>query len=145
MNVFKIPQGNNWITVGQYDSKSKEITLRRDPVFPGGVTRIPGKGRPTYKIAAFFPTHEDLGPLRDLGLEWQAAFRVAVELVNTGPFKVAFSYVLVDGGEDSKSCKREAEVGSCETFTVFCGFGHHSVALSTLSKRSSLFYKLVTY
>ncbi|XP_078384806.1 uncharacterized protein LOC144667275 isoform X2 [Oculina patagonica] len=101
--------GNNWITVGQYDSKSKEITLRRDPVFPGGVTRIPGKGRPTYKIAAFFPTHEDLGPLRDLGLEWQAAFRVAVELVNTGPFKVAFSYVLVDGGEDSKSCKREAE------------------------------------
>lgn len=122
------PQGNNWITVGQYDSKSKEITLRRDPVFPGGVTRIPGKGRPTYKIAAFFPTHEDLGPLRDLGLEWQAAFRVAVELVNTGPFKVAFSYVLVDGGEDPKSCRREAEVGylsqtrilmnSCETFTI---------------------------
>lgn len=80
-------------------------------MFPGGVTRIPGKGRPTYKIAAFFPTHEDLGPLRDLGLEWQAAFRVAVELVNTGPFKVAFSYVLVDGGEDAKSCRREAEVG----------------------------------
>ena len=109
-SVSKIPQGNNWITVGLYDSKSKEITLRRDPVFPGGVTIIPGKGRPTYKIAAFFPTHEDLGPLRDVGLEWQAAFRVAVELVNTGPFKVAFSYVLVDGGEDSKSCQREAEV-----------------------------------
>ena len=101
--------------MGQYDSKSKEITLRRDIVFPGGETRIPGKGRPTYKIAAFFPTHDDLGPLRDLGLEWQAAFRVAVELVNAGPFKVAFSYVLVDGGEDSKSCRRAAEVG--EKFT----------------------------
>ncbi|KAJ7377824.1 hypothetical protein OS493_026392 [Desmophyllum pertusum] len=100
---------NNWITVGQYDTKIKEITLRRDIVFPGGVTIIPGKGRPTYKIAAFFPTHEDLGPLRDLGLEWQAAFRVAVELVNTGPFNVAFSYVLVDGGEDAKSCRRQAE------------------------------------
>lgn len=109
--VFLILQGDNWITVGQYDSKSKEITLRRDIVFPGDVTIIPGKGRPTYKIAAFFPTHEDLGPLRDLGLEWQAAFKIAVELVNTGPFKVAFSHVLVDGGEDSKSCRREAEVG----------------------------------
>ena len=94
--------------MGQYHSKSKEITLRRDIVFPGGETRIPRK---IYKIAAFFPTHDDLGPLRDLGLEWQAAFRVAVELVNAGPFKVAFSYVLVDGGEDSKSCRRAAEVG----------------------------------
>lgn len=108
---FLIPQGNNWITFGQYDSKSKEITLRRDPVFSGGGTMILGKGRRTYKIAAFFPTHEDLGSLRDLGLEWQAAFRIAVNLVNTGPFKVAFSYVLVDGGEDSKSCRREAQVG----------------------------------
>jgi len=109
--VFSILQGNNWITVGQYDSKSKDITLRRDIVFPGGVTMILGKGRRTYKIAAFFPTHEDLGPLRDLGLEWQAAFRIAVDLVNTGPFKVSFSSVLVDGGENSKSCRREAEVG----------------------------------
>lgn len=101
--------GNNWITVGQYDSKTKKIGLRRDIVFPGGVTRIPGKDRPTYKIAAFFPTHEDLGPLRDLGLEWQAAFRIAVELVNTGPFKVAFSYVLVDGGENAETCRRAAQ------------------------------------
>ena len=110
-SVSIISQGNNWITVGLYDSKSKEITLRRDPVFHGGVTIPSGNRRPTYKIAAFFPTHEDLGPLRDLGLEWQAAFRVAVELVNRGPFKVAFNYVLVDGGEDSKYCQREAEVG----------------------------------
>lgn len=101
--------GNNWITVGQYDSKSKEITLRRDPVFSGGVTLIPEKGRPTYKIAAFFPMHEDLGPLKTLGHEWQAAFRIAVELVNSGPFKVAFTYVLADGGYDSDSCRREAE------------------------------------
>ena len=106
-----ILQGNNWITVGQYDSKTKKIGLRRDIVFPGGVTRIPGKDRPTYKIAAFFPTHEDLGPLRDLGLEWQAAFRIAVELVNTGPFKVAFSYVLVDGGGNAETCRRAAQVG----------------------------------
>ena len=111
LNLFFFHQGNNWITVGQYDSKSKEITLRRDPLFSGSVTGIPGKGRPTYKIAAFFPTHDDLGPLRDLGLEWQAAFRVAVELVNAGPFKVTFNYVLVDGGVDSKSCRQEAEVG----------------------------------
>lgn len=104
-------QGNNWLTVGQYDSKTKEITLRRDPVFSGGVTLIPEKGRPTYKIAAFFPVHEDLGPLKTLGNEWQAAFRVAVELVNSGPFKVAFTYVLADGGYDSDSCRREAEVG----------------------------------
>lgn len=101
--------GNNWLTVGQYDSKTKEISLRRDPVFPGGVTLIPEIGRPTYKIAAFFPIHEDLGPLKTLGSEWQAAFRVAVELVNSGPFKVAFTYVLADGGYDSDSCRREAE------------------------------------
>ena len=71
---------------------------------------IPEKGRPTYKIAAFFPTHEDLGPLRALAYEWQAAFRIAVELVNSGPFKVAFTYVLPNGGYDSDVCRREAEV-----------------------------------
>ena len=71
---------------------------------------IPEKGRPTYKIAAFFPTHEDLGPLRDLGKEWESAFRVAVDLVNSGPFKVAFSYILVDGGADADSCGQKAEV-----------------------------------
>ncbi|XP_044174984.1 uncharacterized protein LOC114950055 isoform X2 [Acropora millepora] len=100
---------SNWITVGQYDYKTKEITLRRDPVFSGGVTLIPEKGRPTYKIAAFFPTHEDLGPLNSLGLEWQAAFKVAVELVNSGPFKVAFTYVLPDGSYDADTCRQEAE------------------------------------
>ncbi|XP_015765927.1 PREDICTED: uncharacterized protein LOC107344755 [Acropora digitifera] len=101
---------SNWITVGQYDYKTKEITLRRDPVFSGGVTLIPEKGRPTYKIAAFFPTHEDLGPLNSLGLEWQAAFKVAVELVNSGPFKVAFTYVLPDGSYDADTCRQEAEI-----------------------------------
>lgn len=100
---------DSWITVGQYDSIAKEITLRRDPVFSGGVTLIPEKGRPTYKIAAFFPTHEDLGPLNTLGLEWQAAFKVAVELVNSGPFKVAFTYVLPNGGYDADSCRQVAE------------------------------------
>lgn len=74
---------------------------------------IPEKGRPTYKIAAFFPTHEDLGPMKTLGHEWQAAFRVAVELVNSGPFKVAFTYVLPRGGYDSDSCGREARVRDC--------------------------------
>lgn len=103
-------QDSNWITVGQYDYKTKEITLRRDPVFSGGVTLIPEKGRPTYKIAAFFPTHEDLGPLNSLGLEWQAAFKVAVEMVNSGPFKVAFTYVLPDGSYDADTCRQEAEV-----------------------------------
>lgn len=34
-----------------------------------------------------------------------------MELVNSGPFKVAFTYVLADGGYDSDSCRHEAEVG----------------------------------
>ena len=85
-------------------------------MFPGGVTLIPEKGRPTYKIAAFFPTHEDLGPLKTLGYEWQAAFRVAVELVNSGPFKVAFTYVLPDGAFDADSCRRAAEVGHLDAY-----------------------------
>ena len=38
-----------------------------------------------------------------------------MELVNSGPFKVAFTYVLADGGYDSDSCRREAEVGGSQS------------------------------
>ena len=106
------PQDNNWVTVGQYDSTKGDITLRKDPVFPGGTT-IPdvGADRTTYKIAAFFPKHESLGPLASLGAEWESAFRMAVELVNKNPaFKVAFNYVSVDGGANDESCKEAAQV-----------------------------------
>ena len=77
---------------------------------------MPGNGRPTYKIAAFFPTHEDLGPLKTLGYEWQAAFEVAVKLVNSGSFKVAFTSVLPDGAFDPDSCRREAEVRHMDAY-----------------------------
>ncbi|KAK3701047.1 hypothetical protein QZH41_008152 [Actinostola sp. cb2023] len=104
-------QGNNWITVGQYNPKTKDVSISRDPVFPGGTT-IPlvGAGRPTYKIAAFFPLHDELGSLAELGREWQAAFKVAVGLANADPaFKVAFSYILVDGGPTVDSCMQAAK------------------------------------
>ena len=81
-------------------------------MFPGGTT-IPlvGAGRPTYKIAAFFPLHDELGSLAELGREWQAAFKVAVGLANADPaFKVAFSYILVDGGPTVDSCLQAAKV-----------------------------------
>ena len=81
-------------------------------MFPGGTTiPVVGAGRPTYKIAGFFPKHESLGSLANLGKEWESAFKVAVGLVNGDPsFKVAFSYVTVDGGPSSESCKEAAEV-----------------------------------
>lgn len=105
-------QGNNWITVGQYKPQEKQITIGRDPVFPGGST-IPrlGTGKPTYKIAAFFPKSPQTGPLGSIGREWEAAFRVAVEVVNSDPtFRVAFNYILVDGGPSEQSCRERAQV-----------------------------------
>jgi len=70
-----------------------------------------GAGRPTYKIAAFFPVHDDLGSLAELGREWEAAFKLSVGLANADPsFKVAFSYILVDGGPTVESCIEAAKV-----------------------------------
>lgn len=105
-------QDENWISVGQYDPKTKDVTITRDPVFPGGTTiPIVGDGRPTYKIAAFFPKHNDLGSLAELGREWESAFKVAVSKVNANPnFKVAFSYILVDGGPSTDTCVKAAKV-----------------------------------
>lgn len=80
-----------------------------------------GAGRPTYKIAAFFPVHDDLGSLAELGKEWEAAFKLSVGLANADPsFKVAFSYILVDGGPTAESCSEAAKV--IDTFTMFLFF-----------------------
>ncbi|XP_020916270.1 uncharacterized protein LOC110253659 isoform X2 [Exaiptasia diaphana] len=104
-------QDSGWITVGHYDEKTQDIRISRDPIFPGGTTiPVVGVGRPTYKIAAFFPLHNDLGSLAELGREWEAAFKLSVGLANADPsFKVAFSYIIVDGGPNVDSCFKAAK------------------------------------
>ncbi|XP_032240858.2 uncharacterized protein LOC5515302 isoform X2 [Nematostella vectensis] len=103
-------QGSNWITVGQYDPSNEQVHIIRDPVFPGGITIPPGPARPTYKIAAFFPKHDELRALAELGREWEAAFKIAVEHVNSSPeFKVAFSFVTFDGGPTALTCAEAAK------------------------------------
>ena len=59
------------MTVGNYIPETEEISLFRDPIFPGGVTiPIVGPVKPAYKIAAFFPTASSFGPIADLAEEW---------------------------------------------------------------------------
>ena len=64
-------QGKQWKIVGNYIPKTEGISLFRDPIFPGGVTiPIVGPIKPSYKIAAFFPTGGSIGPTVDLAEEW---------------------------------------------------------------------------
>ena len=57
--------------MGYYIPQTKSISLFRDPIFPGGVTiPIVGPVKPSYKIAAFFPTSQSFGPIADLAEEW---------------------------------------------------------------------------
>lgn len=57
--------------MGNYIPQTKSIALFRDPIFPGGVTiPIVGPVKPSYKIAAFFPTSQSFGPIADLAEEW---------------------------------------------------------------------------
>ena len=64
-------QGKQWKTVGNYIPQTQSISLFRDPIFPGGVTiPIVGPVKPSYKIAAFFPTDGSFGPMADLAKEW---------------------------------------------------------------------------
>ena len=57
--------------MGNYIPQTQSISLFRDPIFPGGVTiPIVGPVKPSYKIAAFFPTDGSFGPMADLAKEW---------------------------------------------------------------------------
>ena len=57
--------------MGNYIPQTQSISLFRDPLFPGGVTiPIVGPVKPSYKIAAFFPTDASFGPMADLAKEW---------------------------------------------------------------------------
>ncbi len=57
--------------MGNYIPQTKSISLFRDPIFSGGVTiPIVGPVKPSYKIAAFFPTSQSFGPIADLAEEW---------------------------------------------------------------------------
>ncbi|XP_028407746.1 LOW QUALITY PROTEIN: uncharacterized protein LOC114530333 [Dendronephthya gigantea] len=102
--------GKQWKTVGSYIPRTKSISLFRDPIFSGGVTiPIVGPVKPSYKIAAFFPTSELFGPIADLAEEWKSAFKIAVKTINSDSvYNIHLEYDIIETSVDVDSCRKQA-------------------------------------
>lgn len=103
-------EGKQWKTVGYYIPQTKSISLFRDPIFPGGVTiPIVGPVKPSYKIAAFFPTSQSFGPIADLAEEWKSAFKIAVKTINSDSvYNIRLEYDIIETAVDVDSCRKRA-------------------------------------